>query len=46
MLIIRITEEQEQILTSRARNAGFYNKSEYIRTILFQENGTLTQSGQ
>jgi len=37
MLIVRLTEEQEQLLESRAKTAGFYNKSEYVRTIIFQE---------
>ncbi len=42
MLVIRITEEQEKILQAKAKSAGFWKKSEYIRTILFKEekNGT------
>ena len=35
MLIVRLTEKQEQLLESRAKTAGFYNKSEYVRTIIF-----------
>lgn len=33
---LRITKEQEQILETRARAAGFFNKSEYIRMALFR----------
>ena len=38
MLIIRITEEQEQIILSRANASGFAKKSEYARTILFKDD--------
>ena len=44
MLTLRLTLEQEQILEVRSQLAGFTKKSEYVRTILFN-NGNLTQSG-
>lgn len=34
-LSIRITEEQDRILTAKTKAMGFINKSDYIRFILF-----------
>ena len=35
MLVIRLTEEQNELLQERTKSAGFWKKSEYVRTILF-----------
>tara|TARA_Y100000310_G_scaffold344863_1_gene460090 strand:+ start:465 stop:602 length:138 start_codon:yes stop_codon:yes gene_type:complete len=34
-IVIRLTEEQEQILVARSRSAGFLQKSDYVQSILF-----------
>jgi len=36
---IRLTPEQIKILEAKANQAGFNNKSEYIRSILFLSHG-------
>jgi hypothetical protein len=35
MLMIRISQEQENILLAKAKSAGFRKKSEYVRYVLF-----------
>ena len=42
VLIIRITEEQKQILEDKAKNAGFIKKSDYIRFVLFMPDNVDT----
>ena len=34
---ILLTEEQDKILEQKARAAGFFHKSEYVRFVLFME---------
>jgi len=34
-LVIRLTEEQEQILLVRAKSMGFHQRSDYVRFVLF-----------
>ena len=36
MLVLRITQEQDDQLKERSLAAGFWKKSEYTRTILFR----------
>ena len=36
MLVIRLTEEQEKLLQEKTKSAGFWKKSEYVRTVLFK----------
>jgi len=36
MMIIRITEEQRNILETKARAAGFTKMAEYARSVLFK----------
>lgn len=35
MLVVRITEEQDQVLQAKARAAGFMQISDYVRYTLF-----------
>ena len=35
VLIVRITEEQENILREKAQSLGFNKKSDYVRFVLF-----------
>jgi hypothetical protein len=35
ILYVRITEEQEKELATRTRKAGFNQKADYVRSILF-----------
>jgi hypothetical protein len=37
MLIVRVTENQDRILETRARANGFMKKSEYVRFTLFKK---------
>lgn len=39
-IIVRITEEQEKILNEKSKNAGFLQKSDYIRYVLFMKEST------
>ena len=32
---MRITEEQDKILTAKAKSMGFINKTDYVRTLIF-----------
>jgi len=34
---ILLTPEQDKILEAKARSAGFYHKSEYVRFVLFMQ---------
>lgn len=34
-VVIRLTEEQDQVLLARATSAGFLQKSDYVRSVLF-----------
>ncbi len=36
-IVVRITEEQDQILLAKTRSAGFQQKSDYIRFSLFMK---------
>ena len=36
-LVVRLTEEQDQILIARARSMGFHQRSDYIRFVLFMK---------
>jgi hypothetical protein len=36
-VVIRITEEQDQVLLARTRSAGFQQKSDYVRFSLFMK---------
>jgi len=36
-IVIRITEEQDQILQARTRSTGFLQKSDYVRFSLFMK---------
>lgn len=36
-LMVRITKEQKQILEAKARNAGFKQKADYVRSVLFSQ---------
>ena len=35
ILIVRISAEQEKILETKARSAGFIKKSDFVRYVLF-----------
>jgi len=37
MLVVRLTEKQDQILMERTHSAGFTKKSEYVRSVLFSK---------
>ncbi len=39
-IIVRITEEQEKILNERTKGAGFLQKSDYVRYLLFMKETT------
>ncbi len=35
MLLVRITPEQDKLLTVKTREAGFLKRAEYVRSVLF-----------
>ena len=38
-LVIRLTPKQEEFILARAQEKGFSYRSEYVRSILFEEEG-------
>ena len=36
MLVIHLTEKQEELLTTKVLQAGFVKKSEYVRMTIFK----------